>query len=316
MPSTGHDFDVTGGFVFDTEGLSRGVQKVTKEFNTLGTRIAHSFRERIVSTIGAAGVTWAIKKELEKANKVAMDSAKYGLSAEEFQTIQHLAEQTGNSVEELANQFILAKTSGTDFAKKVGDAMKQLRDSGGIMSSEDVAQMAKAYQAIAQLQAKAAPLVSGLATGLSETINEVGGNKGGVLSGIWQNTKDWAKIMGGGLMEGLASLAPENKTAQEYAQKGRNLRLSVTANTNADDIERMGQATETPLEKLVRELQNQAATDAWYKAVGGEENWSSKSNKAKEKSKNRISVSLPKPITAIKCVVLVLNSMIAVVTCT
>lgn len=287
MPSSGSGFTITGGFTFDTEGLSRGAQKVTREFGTLGTRIAHSFRERIASTIGAAGVTWAIKKELEKAHKVSMESAKFGLNVEEFQTLQHLAEQTGNAVEELAKQFIAAKSSGTEFATEVGAAMKQLRDSGAIMSADDVLQMAKAYQAIAQLQAKAAPLVSGLATGVAGTINDIGSNKGGVGAGIWQNTKDWAKITGGGFMEWMAGFAPEgSKTGEEYRQKGYNLRRSVTANTNADDIEAGNNATETPLEKLIRELQNQAATDAWYKAVGGEENWTSKKEKvAKEKSR-------------------------------
>ena len=286
MATGGNSFNITGGFILDTEGLARGAQKVTKEFGALGTRIAHSFRERIVSTIGAAGVTWAIKKELEKANKVTMEAAKFGVNTEEMQTIQHLAEQTGNSVEELANQFIEAKASGTAFAQEVGDAMKQLRDSGAIMTAEDVANMAKAYQAIAQLQAKAAPIVSGLATAVAGTINEVTSNKDGVLAGLWENTKDWAKLAGGGIMEWMAGLAPEGSAmGEEFRQKGYNLRRSVTANTNPADIEGSGTPTETPLDKLIRDLQNQAATDAWWKAIGGNENWASKKETKKEKAR-------------------------------
>lgn len=282
----GSGFNITGGFIFDTEALSRGAQRVTREFGALGTRVAHSFRERIVSTIGAAGVVWAIKKELEKANKVTMDAAKLGVNTEEMQTIQHLAEQTGNSVEELANKFIEAKASGTEFAQEVGDAMKQLRDTGLIMTSEDVANMAKAYQSIVQLQAKAAPIVSGLATAVAGTINEVTSNKDGILAGLWENTKDWAKLTGGGILEWMAGFAPEGSAkGEELRQKGYNLRRSVTANTNASDIEGAGTTTETPLQKLIRDLQNQAATDAWWKAIGGNENWSSKKETKKEKAR-------------------------------
>lgn len=286
MATGGSNFSITGGFVLDTEGLARGAQKLTREFNTLGTRIAHSFRERIVSTIGAAGLTWAIKKELEKAQKVTTEAAKYGLNTEVFQTLQHLAEQTGNSVEELANQFIEAKASGTEFAQEVGDAMRQLRDSGAIMSADDVQQMAKAYQAIAQLQAKAAPIVAGAAGAVSGTINDITSNKEGIAAGVIQNTKDWLKIMIGGLIEGVTSLAdPGDERVQRYNEYGRNLRRSVTANTNATDIEGAATATETPLERLIRELQNQAATDAWWKAVGGNENWSTKEKTKKEKTR-------------------------------
>lgn len=282
----GSGFNITGGFIFDTEALSRGAQRVTREFGALGTRVAHSFRERIVSTIGAAGVVWAIKKELEKANKVTMDAAKLGVNTEEMQTIQHLAEQTGNAVEELANKFIEAKASGTEFAQEVGDAMKQLRDTGLIMTSEDVANMAKAYQSIVQLQAKAAPIVSGLATAVAGTINEVTSNKDGILAGLWENTKDWAKLTGGGILEWMAGFAPEGSAkGEELRQKGYNLRRSVTANTNASDIEGAGTTTETPLQKLIRDLQNQAATDAWWKAIGGNENWSSKKETKKEKAR-------------------------------
>lgn len=287
-----NDFSITGGFELDTEGIARGAQKATREFNTLGTRIAHSFRERIVSTLGAAGITWAIKKELEKANKVTIEAAKFGVNTEEFQTLQRLAEQTGNSVEKLAEQFIAAKASGTDFAQSVGDAMKQLRGSGAIMTAEDVANMAKAYQAIADLQAKAAPIVAGLASGVSGTINEVAGNPKGILAGLWQNTKDWAKITGGGIMEWMAGLAPEgNAQAEEFRQKGYNLRRSVTERTNEEDIAKLGNSTETPLEKLIRELQNQAATDAWWKAVGGDENWSSRKTKSKKERSRDFDVS-------------------------
>lgn len=287
MASSGHDFDITGGFVLDTEGLSKGVAKVTGQFNTLGTRIAHSFRERIVSTIGAAGITWAIKNELEKAHKVSVDAAKFGLDVETFQTLQRLAEATGNSVEDLANQFILAKTTGTEFAKEVGDAMRQLKNSGAILSAEDVAQMAKAYQSIADLQAKAAPIVSTLASGLAGTINAVGSNKKGIFAGLIQNTKEWAKIMAGSALEGLGGLTdPESEIGKKARETGAYLRRSVTANTNADDIEAGGTATESPIEKLVRELQQQAATNAWWHAVGGDENWSSpKTKKTAEKSR-------------------------------
>lgn len=277
-------FNITGGFVLDTEGLARGAQKATREFNTLGTRIAHSFRERIVSTIGAAGIVWAIKKELEKAQRVTIDSLKLGVNTEEFQTLQHLSAQTGQTVENLADQFIEAKASGTDFAKSVGSAMKELRDSGTIMTAEDVEAMAKAYQSIAELKAKAAPIVGGLASGVAGTINDIRSNKSGVMSGIWQNTKDWAKITGGGFMEFLAGLAPEgNAQAEEFRKKGYNLRRSVTENTNAEDIEGSGTKQETALEKLTRELRQQTAHDAWWKAIGGNENWSS----AKEKKANK-----------------------------
>lgn len=277
-------FNITGGFVLDTEGLARGAQKVTREFNTLGTRIAHSFRERIVSTIGAAGIMWAIKKEMEKAQRVTVDSLKMGVNAEEFQTLQHLAEQTGQTVENLADQFIAAKASGTDFAKSVGSAMEELRNSGAIMTADDVEAMAKAYQAIAQLKAQASPIVGGLAGGVAGTINDVSKNPGGIGAGLWQNTKDWAKITGGGFMEFLAGLAPEgNAKAEEFRQKGYNLRRSVTANTNAEDIAGSGTTAETALEKLTRELRQQTAHDAWWKSIGGNENWSS----SKEKKVNK-----------------------------
>jgi hypothetical protein len=287
MASSGHEFDITGGFVLDTEGLSRGVAKVTGQFNTLGTRIAHSFRERIVSTIGAAGVTWAIKKELEKAHKVSVDAAKFGLDVQTFQTLQRLAEDTGNSVEDLANQFILAKTTGTQFAKEVAASMEELKASGLIMSAEDVESMTRAYQSLLNLAAKLSPIVGALSKATADTINDIGANKQGVGSGLWQTIKDSFKIVAGRGMELVGGLAdPNNPEGQKLSEMGRNLRRSVTANTNAEDIESGGTQTETALEKLIRELQQQAATNAWWHTVGGDENWSStKAKKVAEKSR-------------------------------
>lgn len=280
------DFSITALFHLDRESVAKAGRGLQNAIGGVAGNIANSFKGRLLAAVGAGGIAALLTKQLTSSFETLRDARKSGLGIEEFGTLKNIADQTGQSVEQLAKQYIQAKATGTEFAKSVGAAMDQLLKTGAIMTEADVAQMARAYQALAQLQVKAAPLIGGLATGISGTINDVGSNKGGVLAGLWQNTKDTAKIVGGGIMEMLASLAPEgNVKAEEFGKRGTALRRSVTENTNADDIASGGTSSESPIEKLIRELQEQAATDAWFEAVGGNENWSSSSDKAKSAAK-------------------------------
>ncbi len=280
------DFSITAMFNLDRESVSKAGRGLQNAMAGVAGNIANSFKGRLLAAVGAGGIAALLTKQLTSGFETLRDARKTGLGIEEFQTLKTIADQTGQSVEQLSKQYIQAKASGAEFAKSVGAAMNQLLQTGAIMTEADVAQMARAYQALAQLQVKVAPLIGGLATGISGTINDVGANKGGVLAGLWQNTKDTAKIVGGGIMEMLASLAPEGSVkAKEFGERGTALRRSVTENTNSDDIASRGTSSESPIEKLIRELQEQASTDAWYEAVGGNIDWSASSGKAKSSAK-------------------------------
>ncbi len=272
MSANGKDFEVSGKVSLDTEELSRGVKRAGGVIGQAGAKIANSFKERLLSVLGAGGLAFVIKKQLGDAFAAVKEAAKLGIAADEFMALQRMSERSGVSVEELSQRFLEAKTNGTGFAADVTAAMKDLRERGLLPANSEIDAMSEAYLNLADALAKTTPLIASAASAISATINNIANSKQGPVLGLLDTLKSGAKIVAGMGMEALGRLG------EATGQKERGARW--TRKGVEWQLDGYGQGPNAPkpddrFEKLLKELREKQALDAWYRSIGGEENWSS-----------------------------------------
>jgi hypothetical protein len=287
MSANGKDFEVRGTVTLDTEELSRGVKRAGSAIGQAGAKIANSFKERLLSVLGAGGIAFLLKKQLGDAFEAVKESAKLGIAADELMALKRISETSGVSVEELSQRFLEAKTTGTGFASDVTAAMKDMRERGLLPANSEIQAMSDAYLSLADSLAKVTPLIAAAASATADTINSITGNKGGAAAGILENLWNTAKVVAGSAVEGVGQLA-------SYAgMSGVGSSLQTTGHGMQAGVAKWDETpkTETETDKLVKRLREQQSLDAWWKSIGGEENWSSSPDPKKQSKSAEVEVS-------------------------
>lgn len=266
------DFGVRGSFSWDNESLGRAGGALRNSMGRVAGQIGQTFKSRIIAAFGASGVAFVIKQTLERGFEASSRSFKLGISSEVFQALNRMADRTGETVDELAKQFMASKAAGTDFARTVEAATGEMLKTGLISSTKQVNELAEAYVKLADVLAKIAPYIADRVAAVAGTVESV--EKKGVMATI----AEFMNLQTGRLHERIGKMTGQQRIVEE----GLQLQLEASGGKVSDDGLVYGPPEEDPTAKLLRQLREQQQFEAWYESIGGNVNWSSA---AQEKTK-------------------------------
>lgn len=284
------DFSVTALFQLDKESVSRAGKNLQTTFGAAAGNIANSFKGRLLAAVGAGGVMAVLTKQLTKGFETMRDARKSGLGVEEFETLKRLSDQTGASVDELAQKYLTAKQVGGAFATEVQGAMKDLLSRGIITGAEQVDQLAEAFIKLSDVLAKLAPVAASGTSAVAATVEK------SLSGGFWENLANGATVSIGRINEALGNVSQRwTGYGKGLSEMGLRQQMAGYGLGNAPFAQETapgrpggpspaksgGNAWRALLESTVKEME----LEAWFKSIGGRDSWSSSSEKAKSAPK-------------------------------
>lgn len=248
-------FSILGKVGLDISGYTKGLAAMKNATGPAMMGVGQQIKGQLMNYLGAAGIAALLKRTADKAFDLRRDSSRLGLTAEELQTLQVLADKSGESVEALAQRFREAKLSGGAFADEVTAAKDELLGLYKIMEEGNVQILADARDRVQELASRVAPGVGALAQfanwahGKGTDAMTAGLGMAHMVVSPFKGGKDWREVGASMVVDGIKSLFGFGKQDQPSA---------------SDEAS-------SAMEKLLQDLRDKMDLERWWNDVGGNE---------------------------------------------
>lgn len=225
-----------------TQDLPKDAKKAGSE---AGKEFGQQMKSAIMSYIGAGAVLGALKDQATKAAEIMKEAAASRLGVEAFQELKAASDATGMSMEEIQK---LAQQLPAEFEAM----MKPIRESGKILSSEQIQELAQ----------------------IKDVMIDAASAAGRLFSFVWKTGKVIASTVSAGAMAGAGAVASGLGGAlgsDRLSQAGRF--LTTTAEVSAEDMLNGGTAAPSgnPALAFSSAATQQKQFNDWWESVGGPE---------------------------------------------
>lgn len=262
------DFEINGKVAMNGASWGPALARMRIDFDGAFKRIGNSFRNRLLSAVSASGVAFLITRTLTKGNDVDKQSARLGVTLEQFQTLERLSDRTGYSVEDLAEKLRKASLEGGDLTKSMRSVVDELKGAGLVISDDQVAALTDAFITIGDVMQKATIALANVIKDGGSMIDKV--NRRGFV----ESMRGGKRILAGSIVEGAGSLIGNNKVGNWLQRWG--LEQQLKGYGPADTGDGGGTGTKSALGDLIAELKRQREVDLWWKDIGGDQDWTPK----------------------------------------
>lgn len=200
----------------------------------------------VMSYVGIGAVVGKVMQQAQRAQDISSKASQMDLGVEAWQELQAAAEKSGMAIEEVQR---MARELPDDFAAM----MEPIRESGGIMKSEDVESL----------------------TEVKKAIDEASNSAGKLFANLWSGGKALANLVANGAFAGAggaASKLGEMFGSERMQNAGRF--LTTTAEIGAEQLvagKQPSSVERTAVERFSRKAKEKAEFDAWWESVGGPE---------------------------------------------
>lgn len=240
-------FSIMGRLALDTTAFTRGLAGAKNSVGPAASQIGQQFKGKLLEALGAGALIATTKATLQKAFDVRRESGRSGVGTEEYQTLKRIADQTGESVDVLAEKLRVAKLEGGSFADDVKRASDELLAMGVIIADDKIQNLANLFQKIADITATMAPAIAGLLDGFLQ-FQKIGT---GVFESLIGNAQMFYGMLTGKshLIEAGQQMMSEAGQPQEASSAGG----------------------KTAVDSLKEQIARDREVEQWWKDVGGDE---------------------------------------------
>lgn len=253
-------FTLLGKIGLDTTGFTRGLAGMKNAAGPAAAQIGTQIRGKILEAFGAGAALAIFKSTLQKAFEIQKEAGKSGINTEEYQALKLVADQTGESIDTLAEKLRVSKLEGGGFADEVRRAADELLAMGNAIPEETIQSLANSYERIQSIVAKLAPAIATGIEMLDKFLNQ--GSRG-------------MEILVGEVQEAYGRYAKK----PELIQAGLEMQTGLTFDGQPSSSESKKSAIQSLRERIAEERR----LEQEWEDMGGNE--AQKSSKKKDKPK-------------------------------
>lgn len=177
-------FTLHGKVQVDNHGMYRALKGMQATVGPMGKQIGQQLRGKMLEAFGVGGGISIVKRSLQNAFDIRKEAAGLGVATDTLQTLRVLSDQTGASIEDMVSKMTSGTAEGNALAEAVRLMNEQLLEQKRIIDSGTVAKLSEAFEKIAQLMGRVAPVIAQVTDGLIAVFDWLT-RQGDKLVGSW-----------------------------------------------------------------------------------------------------------------------------------
>jgi hypothetical protein len=172
-----------GKVSFDASGFTQAMSKMKASAGPAGAQIGQQIRGKMLEAFGAGAAIALFKQSIQRALEVKSGATKLGVGSDQFQALDAVAKAAGMSVDELAKSIEKGGPAADELASAVESARIEMEQTGQLINSETIDNLAALGDKFSQLAGKLAPGLAMLVDWASRIYGFIGRGVTAAVSG-------------------------------------------------------------------------------------------------------------------------------------